>query len=157
MPSHFTLYYETCKLVVCDAARTHGHVSHADKCCPSRWITVTQTPNTHPHPHPPIFTFLSICNAEQLQLHAHESTTSMTISFHSQITCGTSSDVTSDVTPSRAPPIVSFELNQARRANVAGELETLKSCASSTCPKCLTNRSHTRHANSSSLNYMQLS
>jgi len=47
----------------------------------------------------------------------------MTISFHSQTTCGPSSDVT----PSPAPPIVRLRLNQARRAKVNGELEALRS------------------------------
>ncbi len=108
-------------LIVCNAVRMHGHVSHIDKPRPQRWITATQIPNTHTHPHPPTLT-----QSNDYNFYAHESTTSMTLSFYSsQTTRGTSSDVA----PSAAPPFVSsFGVNQARRADVAGELETLRGC-----------------------------
>lgn len=82
--------------------------------------TNTEYPPTHTHLH--FFLFPS-ATTNKYNYHAHESTASITMSFNSQTTCGTSFDVT----PSPAPPIVNFQLNQARRANVAGELETLRS------------------------------
>jgi hypothetical protein len=51
---------------------------------------------------------------------------------HSQTARGPSSNVT----PSQAPPIVIFELNQARRAKVTKELEAVRGGMLSICPQC---------------------
>jgi hypothetical protein len=54
------------------------------------------------------------------------------MSSHSQFTSGPSSDAN----PSPPPPVLIFELNQARRAKVTRELEALRSGTLSVCPKC---------------------
>src|SRR6266576_1134728 len=48
----------------------------------------------------------------------------------------TTSNPSSDVDPSPAPPVVIFELNQARRVKVTRELEALRSGTLSVFPKC---------------------
>ncbi|KAF8487711.1 hypothetical protein F5888DRAFT_122496 [Russula emetica] len=54
------------------------------------------------------------------------------MSSHSKSTSGQSSDAN----PSPPPPILIFELNQARRTKVTRELEALRSGTLSVCPKC---------------------
>jgi hypothetical protein len=92
----------------------HGHLSQIDKCCPPEWITATQVPYTHP----PKSTFPPVLLSPQLP-HAQATSTSIVMSSYSQTTGGPSSD-------DESPPILIFELNQARRAKVAREFETLR-------------------------------
>ena len=53
------------------------------------------------------------------------------MSSHSHTASGTASDAI----PLPPPPVPVFELNQARRGNVARKLETLRS-GTYACPKC---------------------
>ena len=99
---------------------------------PSRrdgWLQNHQIPTrTHPHlrsqPHYPSPT-------SNNNFYALSSYSSIIMSSHSQIT----RSPPSNVTPSEAPPIVIFELNQARRAKVTRELETVRSGMLSVCPQ----------------------
>jgi hypothetical protein len=105
----------------------HGHhVSHIDKCC-RRWITatrITEIPTHHTHTHiyflPPFaIPTTSNCNFRVHGLHLPQSSCHLTVK--------TTRGPSSNVTPSPAPPIVIFELNQARRAKVTDELEAVRS------------------------------
>jgi hypothetical protein len=100
------------------------------------WIIATESPDTHLDP--PTHTLptpLSIPDKQQqlprARLHLPQS--SIIMSSHCQTTRGPPSNVT----PSQAPPIVIFELNQARRAKVTRELEAVRSGMLSVCPQCL--------------------
>ena len=123
-----------------------GHVSRIDKCGPS---SKHQTPI---HTHFPSF---FICN--YYNFYSRKSTTSIIMTFLPWTTCSPSSDTI----PSPARPIVDFQLNQAMRDKVNGELEILRKGTLTICLKhpelSPMNRSHTCHAHSSSLEHVQLS
>jgi hypothetical protein len=83
----------------------HGHVSCTDKYCPSKFSRLPAARIQRPHGQ------------------TTPSTLIPDMSSHSQTTSGLSSDII----PLPPDPTPIFELNQARRAKAAAELESLRS------------------------------
>jgi hypothetical protein len=96
--------------------------------CPLTRVTARQTripTHTLLHPNPPRLPLPTN------NFHAHKPYLPPTMSSHSQSTSGPYSVAN----PQPPPPILIFELNQARRAKVTRELEALRSGTLSVCPK----------------------
>jgi hypothetical protein len=102
----------------------HGHVSHTDKRCP---CGASYGRFRHGNPHTPIQTYnLFIFRHRKRRVAATFARTGhsyLIMSSHSQTAIGSSTDGI----PLPPDPTPIFELNQAKRAKLAAELESLRS------------------------------